>query len=97
MPGSTTSALFLGGMHAALIAAVPVIEHDRIGALVFAVNPKHARSVDDFGPYSRIQATTVDPGSKWFTDMVGNYARPGTTRFTVQQGRPGAWDDLKVV
>lgn len=64
---------------------------------VWLVAHKHALSVDDFGPYSRIQATTVDPGSKWFTDTVGNYARPGTTTFTVQQERPGIWDDLKVV
>lgn len=64
---------------------------------LWLVAHRHSLSVDDFGPYSRIQATTVDPGSKWFTDAVGNYARPGTTIFTVQDGRPGLWDDLKVI
>lgn len=64
---------------------------------LWLVAHKHSLSVDDFGPYSRIQATTVDPGSKWFTDTVGNYSRPGTTTFTVQEGRAGIWDDLKIV
>lgn len=64
---------------------------------LWLVAHRHSLSVDDFGPYTRIQATTVDPGSKWFTDAVGNYARPGTTTFTVQKDRPGIWDDLKIL
>lgn len=64
---------------------------------LWLVAHRHSLSVDDFGPYSRIQATTVDPGSKWFTDTVGNYSRPGTTTFTVQKDRAGVWDDLKIV
>lgn len=64
---------------------------------LWLVAHKHSLSVDDFGPYTRVQATTVDPGSKWFTDAVGNYSRPGTTTFTANKDRAGVWDDLKVV
>lgn len=64
---------------------------------LWLVAHRHSLSVDDFGPYSRIQATTVDPGSKWFTDSTGVYSRPGTTTFTVQVDRPGVWDDLRIV
>lgn len=42
---------------------------------------RHSMKVEDFGPYSRIQCTTVDPGSKNFTDATGIYATPGTTVF----------------
>lgn len=58
---------------------------------------KHSLMVNDFGAYTRIQATTVDPGSKFFTDMTGKYSQPGTTTFVVGEGLPNKWDDLKVL
>lgn len=64
---------------------------------LWLVAHKHSLSVDDFGPYPRIQASSPDPGSKHFTDTNGNYARPGTTVFTVKHDRPGVWDDLRIV
>lgn len=58
---------------------------------------RHSLSVDDFGPYTRIQATTSDPGSKYFTDATGKYSKPGTTTFVVGTHLSGLWDDLKVL
>lgn len=64
---------------------------------LWLVAHKHHLAVTDFGPYTRIQATTVDPGSKWFTDTTGGYSRQGTVVFTVSEGTEGLWDDLRVV
>lgn len=44
---------------------------------------RHTASVDDFGPYSRIQCTTNDPGSKSFTDGTGKFSTQGTTVFLI--------------
>ena len=44
---------------------------------------RHTASVDDYGPYSRIQCTTNDPGSKSFTDGTGKFSTQGTTTFLV--------------
>ena len=46
---------------------------------------RHTASVDDYGPYSRIQCTTNDPGSKSFTDGTGKFSTQGTTTFLVGQ------------
>lgn len=57
---------------------------------------RHSAAVNDYGPYTRIQATTVDPGSKWFTDTTGSYARPGTTTFLAGATLPGRWDHYRI-
>ena len=44
---------------------------------------RHTASLDDFGPYSRIQCTTNDPGSKSFTDQTGKFSTQGTTTFLI--------------
>lgn len=53
---------------------------------------RHSAAVNDYGPYSRIQATTVDPGSKWYSDQTGMYSRPGVTTFLAGKSIPGKWD-----
>lgn len=58
---------------------------------------KHHAQVTDFGPYTRIQATTVDPGSKWWTDSTGMWSRPGTTVFTVSADSLAKYDHYRVV
>lgn len=58
---------------------------------------KHHAEHKDYGPYSRIQCTTVDPGSKWFMDAKGQYSTPGTTVFTMGAHLPLKWDDYKVI
>ena len=58
---------------------------------------KHHAQVTDFGPYTRIQATTVEPGSKYFEDLTGQYSRTGVTTFTVGQHLPGKWDNYRIV
>lgn len=58
---------------------------------------KHHAALTDYGPYTRIQATTVDPGSKWWTDSTGMYSRPGVTTFTVGAHIPGKWSDYRIL
>lgn len=74
-----------------------LVHEERVIVDLWFVAHRHSLSVDDFGPYTRIQATTCDPGSKWFTDSTGKYSRPGTTTFVVGEHLPGVWDDLKVL
>jgi hypothetical protein len=57
---------------------------------------KHHAAITDFGPYTRIQATTVDPGSKWWTDISGMYSRPGVTTFVVGESLPGKWSHYRI-
>ncbi|MGN6724134.1 MAG: hypothetical protein ACTHJM_16120 [Marmoricola sp.] len=57
---------------------------------------KHHAALTDFGPYTRIQATTVDPGSKWHTDATGMYSRPGTTTFLIGDHLPGKWAEYRI-
>jgi hypothetical protein len=58
---------------------------------------KHHASLVDLGPYTRIQATTVDPGSKWLTDANGQYSRPGVTSFITAHHLPGKWAHYSVL
>lgn len=58
---------------------------------------RHSASIDDFGPYRRIQCTTVDPGSKWFTDATGVYATPGTTVFLTGKHIPHSFAEYAVL
>jgi hypothetical protein len=57
---------------------------------------KHHASLVDLGPYTRIQATTVDPGSKWWTDASGMYSRPGVTSFLAGEHLPGKWSHYTI-
>lgn len=58
---------------------------------------KHHAALTDYGPYTRIQATTVDPGSKWWTDATGMYSRQGTTVFTLDKNVTGHWRDYRIL
>ena len=57
---------------------------------------RHHADVKDYGPYTRIQATTVDPGSKYFLDQSGMYSRPGTTTFVAGSRLPGGWEHYRI-
>lgn len=58
---------------------------------------RHSMKVEDFGPYCRIQCTTVDPGSKNFTDATGVYATPGTTVFLAGSHLPRSFSEHAVL
>lgn len=58
---------------------------------------RHHAQLTDYGPYTRIQATTVDPGSKWWTDSTGLWSRPGTTVFTVNAEAHAKHDHYRVL
>lgn len=58
---------------------------------------RHHAQVTDFGPYTRIQATTVDPGSKWLFDLKGVYSTPGTTVFLAGEHLPMKWAKYEVL
>lgn len=57
---------------------------------------KHHANLRDFGPYTRIQCTTLDPGSKYFEDMTGEYSRPGVTVFLAGESLPGKWSHYNI-
>lgn len=58
---------------------------------------RHHAQVTDYGPYTRIQATTVDPGSKWLYDLKGVYSTPGTTVFLTGEHLPMKWAKYEVL
>lgn len=58
---------------------------------------RHHAQVTDYGPYTRIQATTVDPGSKWLFDLKGVYSTPGTTVFLAGEHLPMKWAKYEVL
>lgn len=58
---------------------------------------RHHASVVDLGPYTRIQATTEDPGSKWLLDQKGIYSTPGTTVFLTGESIPMKWTNYAVL
>lgn len=58
---------------------------------------RHHAQVTDYGPYTRIQATTVDPGSKWLLDLKGVYSTPGTTVFLTGEHLPMKWAKYEVL
>lgn len=58
---------------------------------------RHHANVTDFGPYHRIQCTTVDPGSKHFSDETGQYATPGTTVFLAGAHLPHRFAEYAVL
>lgn len=70
-------------------------EKDFVPDLWFTAHKHHA-DLKDFGPYTRIQATTSDPGSKYFLDRAALYSRPGTTTFVAGESLPGNWDHLRI-
>lgn len=57
---------------------------------------RHHAALTDYGPYTRIQATTVDPGSKWLLDAQGMYSRPGVTTFLIGAHLPGKWAEYRI-
>ena len=56
----------------------------------------HHAALRDHGPYTQIQATTSDPGSKHHLDTTGGYSRPGTTTFLFGADLPGHWDHYRI-
>lgn len=58
---------------------------------------RHHLQVQDFGPWYRFQCPSNDGGSKWYTDMTGNWSTPGTLTFLVGQHDPKGWSDMAVL
>jgi hypothetical protein len=58
---------------------------------------KHHLQVQDFGPWYRFQCPSNDGGSKWYTDMSGNWSTPGTLTFLVGKHDPKGWSDMAVL
>ncbi len=51
--------------------------------MLWSTAHKHSAALNDFGPYHRIQDTTVDPGSKGFTDGTGKFSTKGKTTYVI--------------
>lgn len=64
---------------------------------------RHSISVIDFGPFTRIQAPSLDSdgstsgGSKWYTDSTGIYSSPGTCTLLIGNHDIRGWSDLAVL
>ena len=64
---------------------------------LWATAHRHTASVEDFGPYSRIQNSTNDPGSKSFTDATGKFSTQGTTTFLIGAHLKRKYSDWEVL
>ena len=58
---------------------------------------RHHLQVEDFGPWYRFQCPSNDGGSKWYTDMTGNWSTAGTLTFLVGKHDPRGWSDMAVL
>lgn len=86
-----------GNEQAWLAKQTNALNHQGYRTDLWVTAHRHSASVDDYGPYRRIQCTTVDPGSKWFTDSTGVYATPGTTVFLAGEHLPFKFTDWEVL
>lgn len=86
-----------GNEQAWLAKQTNALNHQGYRTDLWVTAHRHSASVDDYGPYRRIQCTTVDPGSKWFTDSTGVYATPGTTVFLAGGHLPFKFTDWEVL
>lgn len=64
---------------------------------LWATAHRHTASLEDFGPYHRIQCTTNDPGSKSFTDGTGKFSTRGTTTFLIGRHDPRKFSHYEVL
>jgi hypothetical protein len=58
---------------------------------------KHHLQVQDFGPWYRFQCPSNDGGSKWYTDMSGNWSTAGTLTFLAGKHDKRGWSDMAVL
>lgn len=72
MPGSPKELDWLRGQSIRLLR-----EHGR-EPLLWMTAHRHHLDVKDFGPWTRLQHTTLDGGSKWHEDTTGLWSTPGT-------------------
>jgi len=64
---------------------------------LWATAHRHTAIVEDFGPYSRVQCSTEDPGSKSFTDGTGKFSTQGTTTFLIGSHLKRKYSDWEVL
>lgn len=74
-----------------------LVHRERFVPELWLTAHRHHAQVTDYGPYTRIQATTVDPGSKWIFDLKGVYSTPGTTVFLAGEHLPMKWAKYEVL
>ena len=58
---------------------------------------RHHLQVQDYGPWYRFQCPSNDGGSKWYTDISGNWSTPGTLTFLTGKHDPRGWSDMAVL
>lgn len=58
---------------------------------------RHHVNVTDFGPFWRLQCPSLDGGSKWYTDLSGNWSTPGTMTLLAGQHDVRGWSDLAIL
>jgi len=58
---------------------------------------RHHVSVEDFGPFWRLQCPSQDGGSKWYSDSTGKWSTPGCLTFLAGQHDQRGWSDLAIL
>jgi len=58
---------------------------------------RHHVSVEDYGPFWRLQCPSQDGGSKWYSDSTGKWSSPGTMTFLVGDHLLRGWSDLAIL
>lgn len=58
---------------------------------------KHHLDIKDYGPWTRIQCPSLDGGSKWYSDIAGQWSTPGTLTFTVGSQFDLGYGDIAIL
>jgi hypothetical protein len=58
---------------------------------------RHHVSIEDFGPFWRLQCPSQDGGSKWYSDSTGKWSTPGCLTFLAGAHDKRGWSDLAVL
>jgi hypothetical protein len=57
----------------------------------------HHFMIQDVGPYTWIQTPALDGGSEWFTNMSGQYSRPGMLTLSIGEHYEGGIDHVRPI
>lgn len=80
-----------------------LLRDNKVEPTVWFTAHKHHLKVDDFGVFTRFQCPSLDSdfstngGSKWFTDMSGQFSAPGTLSLLIGRHDPKCWSDMAVL
>lgn len=74
-----------------------LLRQQQVEPRLWVLAHRHHVSVTDLGPFWRIQCPSEDGGSKWFEDVSGQWASPGTLTFLAGEHDVRGFSDLAVL